>query len=74
MTQVYQCRLSDPAGTKTVVAWIEERGAKAGALVEMKDLDGAMFRVDEVYKPGMDARTLRDKQQTDRNCFGSLMA
>jgi hypothetical protein len=45
---VYQCLLRQ--GDTRSIAWIEERGAKVGACVEIKGEDG-LWDVAEVYEP-----------------------
>lgn len=64
-----QCRLSQ--GSAHVVGWIEERGAKVGASVELPEM-GGFWNVDEVYSFAMSAEQLRSKQDRDRNCFASI--
>jgi hypothetical protein len=59
----YQCRLQQD-GLATV-GWIEARGAKLGARVEVPEC-GGLWRVAAVYQPPLDARWLREKQRIDR--------
>lgn len=62
-----QCKLTlDNANT---VGWIEERGAKLGARVEMED--GNFWTVEEVSDHSISRETLREKQRMDR---GSLLS
>jgi hypothetical protein len=62
-----QCKLSfENANT---VGWIEDRGAKLGARVEMED--GNFWTVNEVFDHTMSRETLREKQRMDR---GSLLS
>jgi hypothetical protein len=68
----YQCRMSEVNGTGRTVGWIPERGAKVGKLVELKEFDGAIYRVDEVGMPGLDDRALAEKQARDRKSLASL--
>ena len=68
----FQCRLSERGGSGRTVGWIEERGARVGSFVEMKDLGGARYRVDEVYQPPLEIAVLRAKQARDRNALPSL--
>lgn len=68
----YQCRLSEVGGTGRTVGWIEERGAKVNALVELKEFGGALYRVDDVFRPGLEASVLAEKQARDRNSLPSL--
>lgn len=67
----FQCRFRK-AGEETV-AWIEERGAKVGALVELKTADGEKWEVAEVYLPGLDGAALRAKHANDRNALPSII-
>lgn len=59
----HQCRLQQDGAT--VVGWIEARGARIGARVEVPDL-GGLWRVTAVYQPPLDAAWLRKKQRIDR--------
>lgn len=76
MTIFYQCLLEredDPGHFLKQVAWIEERGAKPGAKVEVKE-DGMFWDVVHVYKSfGLEEKILRDKQARDRDAFGSIL-
>lgn len=71
VTLFYQCRFQRD-GSETV-AWIEERGAKLGASVELKSADGERWTVVEVYHPGIDEAKLREKQANDRNALSSII-
>jgi hypothetical protein len=68
----YQCRLRQ--GAAETVGWIEARGAKPGASVELKteQFDEGTWLVVEVYQPGMDAVALREKQAIDRKGLPSI--
>jgi hypothetical protein len=66
----YQCRLRH--GNSEIVGWIEERGAKVGAYIEMIDFGHELIRVDEVYGFGIHVDALREKQRLDRNCLPSI--
>lgn len=66
-----QCKLR--RGSAWTTAWIEERGAKVGAHIELLSDDGQFWDVAEVYHYAMDEQTLRAKQNRDRNPFASLM-
>jgi hypothetical protein len=68
----YQCKLRAIDDSSETVGWIEERGAKLGARVEMKDFGGRLFEVLEVYGMPMEETALREKQARDRNAFPSL--
>ncbi len=68
----FQCRLSEVNGTGRTFGWIEERGAKVGAVVEMKEFGGALYRVVEVADFGIEAKALAEKQARDRGSLPSL--
>jgi hypothetical protein len=70
MSTYYQCRFK--RGESETIAWIEERGAKVGASVELKTADGERWNVIEVFAPGLDEAKLREKQQNDRNALPSI--
>ena len=59
----YQCRLQQ--GSAIAVGWIEVRGAKVGARVEVFEY-GGLWRVAAVYQPPLDAAWLQKKQRIDR--------
>ena len=61
----YQCSLSQ--GDVHLVSWIEARGAKPGARVEIPEF-GGLWRVDDVFTPGLPKKALIAKQNNDRNC------
>ena len=65
----YQCLLGQ-ADVRTV-GWIEARGAKVGARVEVKG-EAGLWDVLAVYSPPQDIRWLRDKQAIDRAGLPSL--
>jgi hypothetical protein len=71
MTMFFQCRMRK--GSAETIGWIEERGAKVGADVELKTADGEFWRVIEVYTPGLEAAALQAKQANDRNALPSLV-
>ncbi len=50
---------------------VEERAAKLGAHVELKDLS-AFFEVKRVSEMSFEAGELHEKQKRDRNAFASL--
>lgn len=75
MTLWYQCHLVEhttEAPPRQTVAWIEERGAKQDALVEIPDYDNKLFRVAAVFNPPMEEAQLKAKQQADRKFGGSI--
>lgn len=71
MTTYFQCKLRQ--GDSETVGWIEDRGAKVGARVELKTADGGFWDVLEVYPGGLDEATLRQKQANDRNALPSII-
>lgn len=68
MTMMYQCHLQQ--GNTTTIGYIEERGAKKNAQVEIPEL-GGFWKVTQVGM-GMNKKALQQKQVNDRDCFGSL--
>lgn len=68
----YQCRMRQ--GATETIGWIESRGARKSANVELKtdQFDEGMWLVLDVFKPGLDAETLREKQAIDRKGFPSI--
>jgi len=67
----HQCRMKEVNGSRETIGWIEDRGAKVGAHVELKDFD-AFFEVLSVSDIAINADDLRQKQANDRNCFASI--
>lgn len=61
--KMFQCTLRQSNAIE--IAWIEARGAKAGAFVEISAL-GGLWRVEQVGSIGIDADWLREKQRVDR--------
>jgi hypothetical protein len=55
-----------------ITAWIEARGAKVGASVELKELN-EFWTVKRVYTPSIEYDDLKAKQERDRNCLPSLV-
>jgi len=53
----FQCKFSQ--GYMIQTAWIEERGARVGALIELKGEEG-LWKVEEVNQPGRDAKWLQE--------------
>ena len=66
MTMYFQCTLSQ--GTGRTSAYIEQRGAQMGKLIDVKE-DGftGLWRVESVSDRGVDAEYLREKQRKDRS-------
>ncbi len=70
-TKTYrQCGLAQ--GDKRSQGWIESRGAKVGALVEIEEL-GGMWEVTGVGESVMSRDELIAKQKSNRNAFGSIL-
>jgi hypothetical protein len=67
----FQCSLSQ--GTARTHAYIPERGAILGKLIEIKE-DGfsGLWKVEQVANKGMEERALKEKQARDRDPFGSI--
>ncbi len=57
-------------GLETLKGWIEDRGAKLGAFVEVKGR--GFFKVVEVFGFRLDEDTLKAKQDAARKSFTSL--
>lgn len=70
MTLYRQCELRQ--GSQVTMGWIEDRGARLQARVEMPDL-GGFWRVAKVYNTYLTAAELREKQKRDRNCLPSVI-
>lgn len=69
MKQYFQCRLQ--RGTSETTGWIEARGAKTGATVELLP-SGEMWEVVEVYKHGLPEDILKEKQRLNRRSLPSV--
>jgi hypothetical protein len=65
----YQCLLRQ--GDTSTVAWIEARGARAGARVEIKGEDG-LWDVAAVYLPSRSAAWLRTNASRVRKGLPSI--
>ena len=66
MTMYFQCTLSQ--GTGRTSAYIEQRGARVGKLVEiLEDKFSGLWEVISVSDRGVSAEYLREKQRKDRN-------
>lgn len=61
---MYQCLLE--RDDESTTGWIEERAAKVGASVEVKEYDNEFWTVRKVYQPPMDQAMLQRKQVADR--------
>ena len=74
MSLWYQCKLAKGNGEVTV-GWIEARGAKAGARVQLLDegYGGEPWTVVKVnHTTGMEEELLKKKQMLDRHSLPSL--
>lgn len=61
-------------GTERTVAWIEARGAKVGAQVELKTLDDlGPWIVEAVHGAPLIAGALETLQRLNRNSLSSIM-
>ena len=69
MKQYYQCRLQ--SGDSETVGWIEAKGAKPGALVELLP-EGKFWSVVEVYDHGLPEDVLKENQRLNRNSLPSV--
>lgn len=72
MSRYHQCDMSQ--GTTRTRAYIEERGAVVGRLVEITE-DGysGLWRVDSVGQPGIEREELRERQRLNRNSLPSII-
>lgn len=72
--QYYQCKLSmvRMPGRHTI-GWIEKRGAKVGAKVEMLP-SKEFWEVIEVFDHGMPEDMLKEHQRNHRKSFASIEA
>jgi len=70
--RAYQCRFR--RGSERTVAWIEARGAKVGAWVELETLDDeGPWEVEAVFNTPLEDRALQALQRLNRNSLSSLM-
>jgi hypothetical protein len=70
--QFYQCRFR--RGSERTVAWIEARGAKVGAWVELETLDNeGPWEVEAVFDAPLEDRSLKDLQRLNRKSLSSIM-
>ena len=70
MARYFQCELAQ--GDARTVGWIEERGARAGASVELTEL-GGFWTVLRVFPQPFEETALRKKQANDRHALPSLV-
>jgi hypothetical protein len=67
-----QCKFR--RGTERTVAWIEARGAKVGARVELKTLDDlGPWIVEAVFGAPLAAEALETLQRLNRKSLSSIM-
>lgn len=81
MKTYFQCKLRQ--GDNETTGWIEQRGAKVGARIELKGAhfdnvesiadDADFWDVIEVYPNGLSENVLRQKQANDRNALPSIV-
>jgi hypothetical protein len=70
--RVYQCRFR--RGAERTVAWIEARGAKVGAWVELEARDNnGLWEVEAVFDAPLEDRSFKEMQRLNRNSLCSLM-
>jgi hypothetical protein len=68
----YQCRFR--RGSERTVAWIEARGAKVGAQVELTTLDdNGPWVVEDVPSAPLKEDALKDLQRLNRKSLSSIM-
>lgn len=73
-----QCRLYrfTANGTETTTGWIEERGAKVGATVELLPgrgmVHGELWHVDAVFLPKIPESMLKEHQRLNRGSLPSV--
>ena len=68
----YQCRFR--RGAERTIAWIEARGARVGASVELLTLDdGPAWEVEAVAPTPLDSAALKQMQQLNRNSLPSIL-
>ena len=65
-----QCKLSFEK--QNVIAWIPEKGAVKGYIVEIPDLNG-YYTVDEVFDFTMSKKELKEQQRMSRNSLKSIL-
>ncbi len=68
-----QCRMEQQRehGIAELVGWIEERGAKVGARIELKGEEG-LWVVVTAGGPAVEIQKLREKQAADRASLPSI--
>lgn len=71
MKQFYQCLLQ--RGSEETTAWIEARGAKVGAGVELLPVR-EVWTVAKVYEHGLDGDVLQETKRLNRHSLPSIEA
>jgi len=75
MKQYYQCRLrrysTDLAGWSETTGWIEARGAKVGATIELLP-SRQKWLVVNVYEHGLPEDVLKEQQMLNRHSLPSV--
>ena len=67
-----QCRFR--RGSERTVAWIEARGAKVGARVELTTLDDeGPWEVEAAWGAPLEAEVLKELQRLNRKSLSSIM-
>lgn len=69
MKQYFQCRLQ--RGNTKTTGWIEARGAKVGATIQLLPSD-EMWEVAEVFKHGLPEDVLKETQKLNRRSLPSV--
>ena len=64
-----QCKFR--RGSERTVAWIEQRGAKVGARIELLTLDDA-WEVEAVHDGALTQAALKEMQDLNRNSLPSI--
>lgn len=75
MKQYFQCRLEFETSTGTTIvqmAWIEQRGAKLGASVELLPTK-QLWKVVEVFDHGLPEDMLKEHQRMNRKSLPSII-
>lgn len=70
MKNYFQCTLRHE--NTTTSGWIEERGARIGAKVELERKSGVFWDVVAVYGPALPENMLREHQRMNRGSLPSV--
>jgi len=69
----HQCLLEKVDKSSTMVAWIEISGDFSGCVELVEDGKSlGLYKVKEIYQPGIPDNKLKEKQSYDRKGFPSL--